>query len=139
MAKDSPILSALFIIATVLFLFAMGHLFVLYNESADIYPPYSSLRSDPLGTRVFYEGLETLTKGSQSRYYEMLDKLPVGRDAALFLFGAAQSRDPRSLVEKVEQFVGEGGRVVIGFYPVSNVPRDAEKKKTERLNKKYYE
>ena len=133
MAKDSPILSALFIIATVLFLFAMGHLFVLYNESADIYPPYSSLRSDPLGTRVFYEGLETLTKGSQSRYYEMLDKLPVGRDTALFLFGAVQSRDPRSLVEKVEQFVGEGGRVVIAFYPVANVPRKTEEHPPEHV------
>ena len=127
MAKDSPILSALFIVATVLFLFAMGHLFVLYNESADIYPPYSSLRSDPLGTRVFYEGLATVAEGSQSRYFETLDKLPEGRDTTLFLFGAAASRDPRPLVERVEQFVGEGGRIVIAFYPVVSASHKDEK------------
>ena len=36
------------------------HLFQLRFEQGDIYPAYSSLRADPLGTKVFYESLETL-------------------------------------------------------------------------------
>ena len=42
------------------FLAAVSYLMVLRFESGDVYPVYSSLRSDPLGTRAFYDSLEDL-------------------------------------------------------------------------------
>ena len=35
-------------------------LFQLRFEAGDVYPPYSSYRADPLGTRALYQSLENL-------------------------------------------------------------------------------
>ena len=127
MVKDSPILSSLFIVALVVFIFAAGHLFVLYTESSEIHPPYSSLRSDPLGTRAFYEGLEATASEAPHRNYQMLNRLPMGRDTTLFLLGASRSYDPKVLVDRVEQFAAEGGRVIIAFRAENTKPDPLEK------------
>ena len=42
-------------------------LFQLRFETGDVYPEYSSLRSDPLGARVFYQSLEQVGNMEVSR------------------------------------------------------------------------
>ena len=40
-----------------LFFYAVIHIMLLRYERGDLYPPYSTLRTDPLGARAFYEAL----------------------------------------------------------------------------------
>ena len=86
-----PLLSLL--LALVLFaVFAAGiaRLFVLRYEIGDIYPPYSSLRTDPLGTKVFAAALDDLPGIEVRRNFKPLPKLgaslPISRCSIAHLF-----------------------------------------------------
>lgn len=118
------ILPILFFAALVAFLGALLHLIVLRYESPSAYPPYSSMRSDPLGCRVLCESLQSVAGLRVGRHTDRFTKLADGRDTTLFLIGAPVSRDPLSEVEAVERFVSEGGRLVIAFH-ATKPPRHA--------------
>ena len=47
---------ALFLI----FVYGIVHLFILRFERGNMYPPYSSYRTDPLGSKIYYEALHNL-------------------------------------------------------------------------------
>src|SRR5881396_3143359 len=68
------------------FAFGLMHLFQLRFEAGDNYPPYSSLRADPLGTKALYDSLGTLV--SARRHFRPLARLGDGADTTLFYFGA---------------------------------------------------
>jgi hypothetical protein len=51
-------------------------LFDLRFEAGDVYPEYSSLRADPLGTMAFYESLEKVPGLSVRRDFSASDRLP---------------------------------------------------------------
>ena len=53
--------SLLVVFLLVLFIAGLGHLFSLRFEQGDMYPPYSSLRADPMGLKVWFEALQRLT------------------------------------------------------------------------------
>ena len=42
------------------FCYGVAHLLVLRFQTGDVYAPYSTLRSDPLGTRVLFESLASM-------------------------------------------------------------------------------
>ena len=67
-----------FLLAFVGFAAGLVHLFHLRFESGDNYPPYSSLRADPLGTKALFESLEPLVE--TRRHLQTLSKLSDGRD-----------------------------------------------------------
>ena len=71
--KKAPLFGL--ILLTLLFFIGMIHLFSLRFESGDIYPAYSSLRTDPLGTKVFYEGLRALPDISVDRHFETVSRI----------------------------------------------------------------
>jgi len=109
-------------------MFGLGvaRLFQLRFESGDLYPPYSSLRADPLGTRALYEGLENLRGVGVQRFIQPLDKLRAGRNTTLFVLGAdalEMSRSTEHEYKTLEQFMFEGGRIVISFGPLNTRPR----------------
>lgn len=54
-------------------------------SAGDAYPPYSSLRSDPLGSRVLFESLDRLDGTQALRNYRSLDKLEGGPGQTLLL------------------------------------------------------
>ena len=60
------------------FTFGLIHLFNLRFESGDNYPPYSSLRAAPLGSKALYESLDQLMPAR--RHLQPLSKLGDGRD-----------------------------------------------------------
>ena len=74
----------LFFIIMCVFLIGVFKLFVLRFEGGDIYPAYSSLRSDPLGTKVLYESLENLKSRLISRNYRSLYRGGSRKDITLF-------------------------------------------------------
>jgi hypothetical protein len=94
--------------------------------SGDVYPPYSSLRGDPLGCRVYFESLDQLGSASVHRFLQSIEKLPDGRDVTLFVFGLAWSEmtaEPQEY-KALEGFVRRGGRLVVTLYPELSKPRD---------------
>jgi len=103
-------------------LFAVGivQLFRLRFEVGDVYPPYSSLRSDPLGTMALYEGLERLPGISARRDYAASNRLPEEPNT-VYLHLAAGAYDwnwvPDDLFRELDAFLARGGRLVITFFP----------------------
>lgn len=107
------------------FLLSLLHLFQLRYTTGDVYPPYSSLRADPLGVKALYESYGRLS-GMEVR--RNLRPLETGADlppAGFFLLGfnAGQlSRLSEPLVQEWERLARLGGRVVIALAPESERP-----------------
>src|SRR5436189_6446428 len=81
--KRLPLLVLLVVLAG--FTFGLVQLFNLRFESGDNYPPYSSLRADPLGSKALYESLGHLMPAR--RHLQPLSRLGDGRDATLIWLG----------------------------------------------------
>src|SRR5438876_11628244 len=114
----------LFIGAT-LFAVGMMQLFKLRFEAGDVYPEYSSLRTDPLGTMAFYESLQRIAGFSVRRDYSRANRLPEARDTC-YLHLAATVHDWRTVPEEIfkqaEAFALRGGRLVITLTPETRDP-----------------
>jgi hypothetical protein len=100
-------------------------LFKLRFETGDVYPEYSSLRSDPLGTMALYESLEKIPGLSLHRDLSAQNQLPSG-PATAYLHLAASRLDwdtlPIELAGEIDRFVAAGGRLVIAFFPETRKP-----------------
>ena len=98
-------------------------LFQLRFNAGDIYPPYSSLRADPLGAKVLYESLQGVPDLSVRRFFQPSTKLEGGRQRVLLILGA----DSTSLgvmteedFKAVQNFMFSGGRVVLSLLPAAS-------------------
>ena len=107
-----------------LFLYGVTKLLALRFEEGDVYPAYSSLRYDPLGTRALFEGLETILKNSIKRNYDSPGKIDTGQNSTLMYLGTVVD-DPIFNCEKpgkaLKRFAAERGRVVISLLPVTRI------------------
>ncbi len=107
----------------------------------DVYPPYSSLRADPLGTMAFYESLQRLPGLTVTRDHQMTNRLPAGEDTT-YLHLAAESwawrKLPPETIRTIERFLVEGGRLVLMFSPKDSRREDSrrERKETKDAEKK---
>lgn len=123
MKKQLPLILTLACVAA----FAVG-IIVLFNlrfEVGDVYPPYSSLRSDPLGTMAFLESLQKLHRISVRRDFSIYNRLPEDKNTAYLHLGAERydwNWMPNDLAREVESFLGRGGRLVITFFPETQKP-----------------
>ncbi len=131
--------------APVILLFACaglfaGTLFLLLKDRfdrGDVYPPSSSLRSDPLGTMIFYESLQTLPGVWATRDHSAVNRLPEGKGTTYMQFSArAGDWDllPVDAFRVIDRFLLEGGRLVITLAPGyagwrARQERDGESKK----------
>jgi hypothetical protein len=110
-------------------------------EAGDVYPPYSSFRADPLGAKALFESLADLPGVSARRHLQQVARLPEGRDTTLLLFGAdlqGLEAVPESEFTQLDQFLRQGGRIVVTFSPTGTKPSlapyprpSANKKKPE--------
>jgi hypothetical protein len=111
---------------SIVFVTGLIQLFRLRFAVGDVYPEYSSLRSDPLGTMAFYESLQRMPGLSVRRDFSASDELPDGKNT-VYLHLAATSRDwaglPESLLREIEHFLAAGGRLAVTFYPETSAPR----------------
>jgi hypothetical protein len=119
------------VVAAVAFIYGLAQLFVLRFEEGDVYAPYSSFRSDPIGARAIYEALAQVGDVSVRRNMEEISLLPDGQETTLFIFGANTSEDPEKIIEKLETFAAQGGRIVITFYPKAHIVEDPEDKEKD--------
>jgi hypothetical protein len=110
------------------FLFGLWKLFELRFTAGDIYPPYSSLRADPLGAKALYESLQRIPGISTSRNYRDITSLPTGKTTVLLLgenpfrFETLAEED----LKEYETLASRGARVVIAMRPVSRRKEEAK-------------
>jgi Domain of unknown function (DUF4350) len=116
-----PIIAS--VVCAVIFAAGLFQLLKLRFEAGDVYPPYSSLRADPLGTMAFYEALERMREMKVERDFSAGNKLPEGRNTTYLHLGARTREWQWMDVDEfrtVEDFVTAGGRLVITFFPEVN-------------------
>lgn len=120
MSKRFPII--LFVICAVAFALGLAQLFKLRFDAGDVYPGYSSLRADPLGTMAFFESLERMSDLSVRRDFSSANRLPE-EPSTTYLHLAARFHEwhwlPEELFNEIESFLARGGRLVITFLPES--------------------
>lgn len=102
------------------FLAGVAHLFILRFEAGDTYPAYSSLRTDPLGSKALYDSFASLEGMTVLRNYQQ--RVPDGRRGNTTLLlaglrsGAIESMS-RKDADEIATFVLDGGRLVLLLYP----------------------
>jgi hypothetical protein len=133
------LLGALFLLmVTGLFVYGMIHLLILRFEKGDVYPPYSSYRSDPLGTKVFYEALGLLREVEAIRQVDPLQERSGLSGTTVFLFGLQAPRFStmeQASVKAMEDGAFGGGRVVISFAPTHDQPGPPSKEKNRKIRR----
>jgi hypothetical protein len=64
-----------------------AYLYGLRIEKGDVFPAYSSLRADPLGTRALYDSLAELSGIRADRRFQPIEDLPVGPPRTIIVAG----------------------------------------------------
>ncbi len=121
---------SLFLLILISFVYGLVHLFLLRFESGDMYPPYSSLRSDPLGTRVLYESITNLNPSSVKRNFLPFSQVQFKEPTTVFYLGGHISDSesvPKEFANTVDKLTENGGRLVMSFLPVNKKPNAALK------------
>src|SRR5262249_22813332 len=96
-------------------------LVTLRFDTGDVYPEYSSLRSDPLGTMAFYESVDGLSVLAASRDFSTTNRLPDGPGTTYLHLAASRSAMenlPDDVFREIERFANAGGRLVMTMYPI---------------------
>jgi len=110
------------VLLLLLFGFGVTHLFILRFESGDVYPAYSSLRSDPLGTRALYESLVNIDTVAVQRNYLLQESTTFEPQTTVFYLGASAGdfdSVPEAIIEVFDRLTRSGGRLVLTFLPVT--------------------
>ncbi|HEX5176298.1 MAG TPA: DUF4350 domain-containing protein [Chthoniobacteraceae bacterium] len=125
----------LFVLLAAGFLYGVIHLFGLRFEAGDVYPPYSSLRADPLGVKGLHDALDDLPQFDVHRNYRPLPRLQLPAPPTLLYPGTVHHAAWRGdELRAAEGLLTDGARIVIAFYPVTRPPppRDRAKEKEEQ-------
>lgn len=136
------LLAAAGVLAAAGFIIGIVQLLLLRFAAGDVYPPYSSLRADPLGARAFYESLDSCCGLKVSRNYEPFETLKDRTDSAIIFAGEYPPLEdmlPVVFLEDLEFFLRNGGRIVVTYalpedVSIARLRREAEevRKKEER-------
>ncbi len=105
------------------FVWGLVQLYDLRLASGDIYPAYSSLRGDPLGSKVLFESVAQLPGYSARRNFQPLDELH-GAASTLLWIGEDPftfALLPEENLKEFEQLASGGFRIVIAMTPVKPI------------------
>lgn len=99
----------------------LGSAIVLFNRqfaSGELYPQFSTLRTDRMGAKLLYDSLRKLHGIAVERNFQPLEFLP--RDGAtLVLLGLNPARanwDDEMLLQSAEKIAARGNRVILALY-----------------------
>ena len=121
MLNNRRLVLGLFALLLAIFIIGVVQLLLLRFKSGDVYPPYSSLRSDPLGARVFYESLRRLNTVAVQRHFQSLSNMPFAENTTIFYLGASISDwvfVSEDFINTVDRLAFAGSRLVISFHPI---------------------
>lgn len=116
--RNSTSWGAAIVLMLLLFAWSVREATLVPLESGTVYPPYSTLRLDPLGSKALYESMEALPELKLERSYQPVRRL--GPASAIFYLGVDSSEWRRISVKALspyEALAAGGGRVVIAFLP----------------------
>jgi hypothetical protein len=120
------------VLCTAVFSAGLIRLFLLRFGAGDVYPAYSSLRTDPLGTRALYESLSAMPHTSVQRHFRPLDKLALAPDVTILICG----QDPGDRLQGkiwqglTDNLAAKGGRLIIALHaPAARASSDAQAQK----------
>ena len=91
-------------------------------ERGDAYPPYSSFRSDPDGTKAFYLALERMAGMKVRRNFQDPSRLLHQKGSTFFFLGVkagAMRAISKKDIESLELLARKGNRLVFAFAPLS--------------------
>ena len=140
MRRYNLLLPAAALVGLALFFCLLVRLLMLRYERGDIYPAYSTLRADPLGTRAYYEALDSMSPYKVARGFTSLHRELEEKPGTLFYLGL-DSYDlmffSKEEVAQLDAYVRNGGRVVMTFAPQDpgTSSSDDVKKATETKRK----
>ncbi|MCG8636375.1 MAG: DUF4350 domain-containing protein [Desulfobacterales bacterium] len=103
-----------------LFCLLLVNLFLLRFQAGDIYPPYSSLRSDPLGAKALAAALERLGSVTVERNFSPAERLEAPGDTSLLFLGIKSGKTrfiPEKEYEQLENLLDSGCRMVVALTP----------------------
>ena len=139
MKRPAPTALLALLLASAL-VYGVAQLFTLRLERGDVYPPYSTLRSDPLGAKAIYEALDELPGCDVRRSFRPLIRLHPASPVTLIYAGIKrQSEWGEEEFRELQSLVASGTRVVFAFTPDEALekrdepPAAIEKKDTERI------
>ncbi|MGB5748375.1 MAG: DUF4350 domain-containing protein [Desulfobacterales bacterium] len=144
MQKNKTIAGVVMVLLLLFFVVGVVNLFVLRFATGDVYPAYSSLRSDPLGTRALYESLDNIDGIAVRRNYHLLESLTFEPQTTFFYLGTAAGEFgsvPKEMIEVFDRLTQSGGRLVLTFLPVTKnhetkAKKNLSAKKKETVNNK---
>lgn len=114
-----PLLSGLLAVVLLAgFAIGLARLFLLRYEIGDVYPPYCSLRADPLGTKVLADALRELPGVEVRRNFKALQKLRPDAPVTLFYAGTPHRAfwtEPE--LRAFDTIITGGSRAVFTFLP----------------------
>jgi len=150
------------LLLSALFAAGLARLFMLRFEKGDVYPPYSTLRTDPLGAKAYYDSLAEIPgldvrrnyrNGVRWNAYAKEDRnaaLDEDRDdtpkhtysrQALVLLGtpvaAVEHMDPAELGD-LDGWIRRGGRLVIAFNDAQTTRRSETQTESSTLAKSLF-
>ncbi|HEV7401384.1 MAG TPA: hypothetical protein VGO11_00595 [Chthoniobacteraceae bacterium] len=117
--------------------FGIVQLFDLRMAGGDVFPPYSSLRADPLGTKVLLDSLNDVPRLNAWRNYRPLVRLKPDAPITLVYAGIAlESRWEEKELSHFEELVSSGSRAVFAFSPEKARTPEAERRREEAKQEK---
>jgi hypothetical protein len=128
---------ALIFICAIVFFISLGRLFWLRFDAGDLYPAYSSLRSDPLGVQVLYESLKSVDAQGVDRNFRAFSRRDIHTAPSTYLVcGLTTSSNAlaRSRWEPLlERTAKSGDRLVFAFTLPSGKPTSSKPEKEESV------
>ena len=101
------------------FFYGVARLFSLRYERGEVYPPYSTLRADPLGAKAIYDALAEMPGTNVRRNYRPLPRLKPPEPVTLVYAGIARySVWMEKELAAFETLVNGGTRAVFAFQPM---------------------
>ena len=124
MRSNTKLYAVALIFLVAAFAYGAVRLILMRYESGEVYPPYSTYRSDPLGAKVFYESLDALPGRIVTRNLDPLNTVAGNRAITLYINGLSiESYGPESLsgalARDIDRVLRHGGRVVLSFAPLA--------------------
>ncbi|PAW80132.1 MAG: hypothetical protein B9S32_02020 [Verrucomicrobia bacterium Tous-C9LFEB] len=109
-------------------------LFFLRFGPGDIYPPYSTLRADPMGSKALYAALQASGAVQLERNLNAIPKIKDPAHTTLFVIGLSQSDlgwTSKKESSVLEGFLHDGGTLVLSFKSKQAEKAVSKKEKSE--------
>lgn len=107
-------------VMVLLFAYFMVNLFSIRFKSGDIYPAYSTLRSDPLGSKALFEAMRALPGLNVQRSYAPAGKFTILNNTCLLFLGIRGEQThfvSKKEYEQIEQMLNLGARLIVALTP----------------------